>query len=228
MEFEREADLLTTWRDFVEEVDPDLIIGYNISQFDLPYLIDRAKALKAPTFPYFGRLKSQLRFRSHRCERKLTSSPADVKTEVKDTHFSSKAYGNRDSKETSIDGRLQLDILQVMQRDYKLRSYTLNSVCSHFLGLFLPLPIGGAHPDCNLSTNLVHRGTKGGRSPLDHHRPSERNRGVSASTSSVLPQGEFRSRRRSRILKQFDRTPTFPNESWTSSCASSTTSKWRA
>lgn len=61
----------------------------------------------------------------------------DVKTEVKDTHFSSKAYGNRDSKETSIDGRLQLDILQVMQRDYKLRSYTLNSVCAHFLGQFV-------------------------------------------------------------------------------------------
>lgn len=61
----------------------------------------------------------------------------DVKTEVKDTHFSSKAYGNRDSKETSMDGRLQLDILQVMQRDYKLRSYTLNSVCAHFLGEWL-------------------------------------------------------------------------------------------
>jgi DNA polymerase delta subunit 1 len=35
-----------------------------------------------------------------------------------------------------MDGRLQLDILQVMQRDYKLRSYTLNSVCAHFLGEF--------------------------------------------------------------------------------------------
>ncbi|KAK4705460.1 DNA polymerase delta subunit 1, partial [Phenoliferia sp. Uapishka_3] len=115
VEFKKEADLLTSWRDFVEEVDPDLIIGYNISQFDLPYLIDRAKALKASTFPFFGRLKN-------------------VKTEVKDTHFSSKAYGNRDSKETNIDGRLQLDMLQVMQRDYKLRSYTLNSVCAHFLG----------------------------------------------------------------------------------------------
>lgn len=62
----------------------------------------------------------------------------DVKTEVKDTHFASKAYGQRDSKETGIDGRLQLDILQVMQRDYKLRSYTLNSVCAHFLGASLP------------------------------------------------------------------------------------------
>ena len=61
---------------------------------------------------------------------------AGVKSEVKDTHFSSKAYGNRDSKETAMEGRLQLDMLQVMQRDYKLRSYTLNSVCAHFLGQF--------------------------------------------------------------------------------------------
>ncbi|GAA5899920.1 hypothetical protein JCM6882_007002 [Rhodosporidiobolus microsporus] len=115
LEFKKEADLLASWRKFVEEVDPDLIIGYNTSQFDLPYLMDRAKALRVQEFPYFSRLKG-------------------VKTEVKDTHFSSKAYGNRDSKETNMDGRLQLDILQVMQRDYKLRSYTLNSVCAHFLG----------------------------------------------------------------------------------------------
>ncbi|POY71963.1 DNA polymerase delta subunit 1 [Rhodotorula taiwanensis] len=115
LEFKREQDLLSKWRAFVEEVDPDLIIGYNTSQFDIPYLMDRAKALRVTDFPFFGRLKG-------------------VKTEVKETHFSSKAYGTRDSKETNMDGRLQLDILQVMQRDYKLRSYTLNSVCAHFLG----------------------------------------------------------------------------------------------
>ncbi|KAK4054869.1 DNA-directed DNA polymerase delta [Microbotryomycetes sp. JL201] len=114
-EFDREADLLLEWQKFVQECDPDLIIGYNTSQFDLPYLLDRAKALKASDFPYLGRLRN-------------------VRSEAKETHFSSKAYGTRDSKETNMDGRLQLDILQVMQRDYKLRSYTLNSVCAHFLG----------------------------------------------------------------------------------------------
>jgi len=50
--------MLQKWRDFVEQVDPDVIIGYNIANFDLPYLIDRAKALKATQFPYLGRLKS--------------------------------------------------------------------------------------------------------------------------------------------------------------------------
>ncbi|GAA5907898.1 DNA-directed DNA polymerase delta POL3 [Sporobolomyces salmoneus] len=115
LEYKKEGDLLAAWQKFVEEVDPDLIIGYNTSQFDVPYLMDRAKALKVTGFPYLGRLKG-------------------VKSEVKDTHFSSKAYGNRDSKDTAMEGRLQLDMLQVMQRDYKLRSYTLNSVCAHFLG----------------------------------------------------------------------------------------------
>ncbi len=50
--------MLQEWRDFVEQVDPDLIIGYNISNFDIPYLVDRAKALKADQFPFLGRLKS--------------------------------------------------------------------------------------------------------------------------------------------------------------------------
>lgn len=58
----------------------------------------------------------------------------DVRTEVRDTHFSSKAYGNRDSKNVVMEGRLQMDLLQVVQRDYKLRSYTLNAVCAQFLG----------------------------------------------------------------------------------------------
>ena len=59
---------------------------------------------------------------------------ADRQTQTKDTHFSSKAFGQRESKDTPLDGRLQIDVLQYMQREYKLRSYTLNSVCAQFLG----------------------------------------------------------------------------------------------
>ena len=33
-----------------------------------------------------------------------------------------------------IDGRVQFDVLQIVQRDYKLRSYTLNAVSAEFLG----------------------------------------------------------------------------------------------
>jgi DNA polymerase delta subunit 1 len=57
LSFDDETKMLEAWRDFVEQVDPDLIIGYNISNFDLPYLMDRAKTLKSNKFPYLGRLK---------------------------------------------------------------------------------------------------------------------------------------------------------------------------
>ncbi|KIM44857.1 hypothetical protein M413DRAFT_442827 [Hebeloma cylindrosporum] len=115
LSFTEEVDMLHAWKEFIEKVDPDVVIGYNIAGFDFPYLMDRAKALTAVKFPYLGRMKS-------------------LKTETKSTHFSSKAYGQRDSKDTPLNGRLQLDVLQFMQREHKLRSYTLNSVCSEFLG----------------------------------------------------------------------------------------------
>ncbi|KAK3703906.1 DNA-directed DNA polymerase delta [Vermiconidia calcicola] len=113
-EFGAEEKMLMAWRDFVEEVDPDVIIGYNISNFDFPYLLDRATHLKVPKFPYWTRLRN-------------------VKSIAKDTNFSSKQMGNRDTKATNTNGRLQLDLLQLIQRDYHLRSYTLNSVSAHFL-----------------------------------------------------------------------------------------------
>lgn len=115
LEFDDEAKMLMAWRDFLEKVDPDVIIGYNIANFDFPYLLDRAKHLKCTGFPYWSRLKT-------------------VPSQAKDTSFSSKQMGNRDTKATNTNGRIQLDLLQLVQRDYHLRSYTLNSVCAEFLG----------------------------------------------------------------------------------------------
>ena len=53
---------------------------------------------------------------------------------MKDARFSSKAYGTHDFKEISIEGRVQFDLYQAIQRDHKLSSYSLNSVSAHFLG----------------------------------------------------------------------------------------------
>jgi DNA polymerase delta subunit 1 len=115
LSFAAEERMLMAWRDFVEEADPDVIIGYNIANFDFPYLLDRAKHLKLTKFPYWTRLKT-------------------VQSHSRDTNFSSKQMGNRDTKATNTNGRIQLDLLQLVQRDHQLRSYTLNSVCAHFLG----------------------------------------------------------------------------------------------
>lgn len=42
MSFESEVEMLQAWRDFLLEVDADIITGYNITNFDLPYIIERA------------------------------------------------------------------------------------------------------------------------------------------------------------------------------------------
>ena len=57
LSYKDEETMLQAWRDFVNEVDPDMMIGYNIANFDFPYLLDRAKALKVGKFPLLGRLK---------------------------------------------------------------------------------------------------------------------------------------------------------------------------
>ncbi|PON49372.1 DNA-directed DNA polymerase [Parasponia andersonii] len=114
MSFDTEREVLLAWRDFINQVDPDIIIGYNICKFDMPYLIERAETLGIAEFPILGRIGSS-------------------RVRVKDTTFSSRQYGTRESKEVTIEGRVQFDLLQVMQRDYKLSSYSLNSVSAHFL-----------------------------------------------------------------------------------------------
>ncbi|KAI0236792.1 DNA-directed DNA polymerase delta, partial [Massospora cicadina] len=113
--FEEEGAMLMAWGEFFRASDPDLVIGYNTTNFDLPYLLDRANKLGLDNFPYLGRV-------------------GNIRSVVKESHFSSRAYGSRDTKAINLEGRLQLDMLQVMQRDYKLRSYSLNAVCEHFLG----------------------------------------------------------------------------------------------
>jgi DNA polymerase delta subunit 1 len=86
LEHKTQQSLLMAWKNFLLECDPDVMIGYNISNFDLPYLIDRASSSNVVDFPYLGRITRN-------------------KSLIKTTTFASKAFGQRDSKETSIDGR---------------------------------------------------------------------------------------------------------------------------
>jgi len=112
---ETERELLMNWIRFFVQADADIITGYNIVNFDLPYLLDRARALKLADFPYLGRVIGSL-------------------TTMKNSKFESKGLGIRESKEIKIEGRVQFDLIDVIRREYKLRSYTLNAVSAHFLG----------------------------------------------------------------------------------------------
>jgi DNA polymerase delta subunit 1 len=115
-----EDEMLLNWRNFVAACDPDVLTGYNIGNFDIPYLLNRAKALekrypKLKRFPDLGRVKGLL-------------------SSMKDTTFQSSAFGKRENIETTIHGRVIFDILPYMYRNHKLSSYSLNSVSAEFLG----------------------------------------------------------------------------------------------
>ncbi|KAF3846592.1 hypothetical protein F7725_003670 [Dissostichus mawsoni] len=112
--FTQEKQLLQSWAEFLRTVDPDLITGYNIQNFDFPYLLNRAATLKVNLFPYLGRVRG-------------------IKSVMRDLNFQSKQMGRRENKIINMEGRVQFDLLQVLLRDYKLRSYTLNAVSYHFL-----------------------------------------------------------------------------------------------
>jgi len=113
--FASERDLLEAWSQFVVACDPDVLTGYNIVNFDIPYLLDRARTLKCTAFPLFGR---------------ILNVPAKATKKV----FQSKQHGNHETHEISVDGRVLIDMLDVIQHDHKLRSYSLNSVSALFLG----------------------------------------------------------------------------------------------
>jgi DNA polymerase delta subunit 1 len=121
-----EEDMLMKWRAFLELADPDILTGYNVQNFDIPYLLDRAETLSKKSghgstnkamkgFCQWGRIRNGL-------------------AKMRETMFQSAAFGRRANVETTIDGRVVFDMLPYMQRNHKLSSYTLNSVCAEFLG----------------------------------------------------------------------------------------------
>lgn len=115
LSYEHEVDLLNAWACFVRLSDPDLLTGYNIPDFDLPYLLDRAQALGVVDFPFLGRVMR-------------------TKTRAQDKVFQSKQTGQRKSKEVNVEGCVVFDAMKIFRTDERLASYSLNSVSSHFLG----------------------------------------------------------------------------------------------
>lgn len=107
-----EKDLLERWREYVCEQDPDFITGWNTNSFDIPYVIDRMKMFHVP--PRLGRGKSPSYYQKGQ--------------------FNSKAYGRQDRLEPFISGRVLFDMLPIVRREHKLRSYKLDAVAEHFLG----------------------------------------------------------------------------------------------
>jgi len=113
LRFKTEDDLLVGYSKFIREKSPQIIIGYNIFGFDFGYMTDRAKDC-IYDFDQQG-------------YRKGVHSPD------KKSSWSSSAYKNQDFRYLDAEGRLFIDLLPVVRRDYKLNNYKLKTVAEHFL-----------------------------------------------------------------------------------------------
>ncbi len=104
-----EEAMLRRFFDIIREYDPDILLGYNSNSFDIPYIVDRIKALNrkgAGIEPLAGRDGKTLYYRK---------------------------IGNL--TRISVMGRIAVDVLPLLRREFSLKQYTLRNAAKELLGL---------------------------------------------------------------------------------------------
>ena len=110
-----EADLIKGWCRLIGELDPDIMVGYNIFGFDDKYLWDRGTVnhcLRA--FRTFGRC-------------------TDKPVRLQEKRLSSSAMGDNFFHVISGEGRLHIDLMAYVKRNSVLDSYSLDNVTATYM-----------------------------------------------------------------------------------------------
>lgn len=114
--FKSEKSLLLGFTQIMQKTNPDIILGYNILKFDWDYVIKRADMLGIySNFVKLGRILGM-----------------DAKRIKKD--WTSSAYGQQKFECLECQGRLTIDLLVEIERNFKFDKYSLDFVSEHFLG----------------------------------------------------------------------------------------------
>jgi len=112
--FKTEDRLYKGFINLVKETNPDVIIGYNIFGWDIGYMNDRMACLYGINFDGMSCVPSK-------------------KATINEINWESSAYGKQDLKYIEAEGRMFIDLLPYIKRNYKLSNYRLETVCSEFL-----------------------------------------------------------------------------------------------
>ena len=110
-----EAALIRAWCKSIREIDPDIMVGYNIFGFDEKYLWDRAVV--------------------NGCSRELSAFGRATGKPVRlvEKFLSSSAMGDNTFYVIQADGRLHIDLLAYVRRNAVLDSYSLDNVTATFM-----------------------------------------------------------------------------------------------
>lgn len=109
-----EMELLDKLAEVMNGYDPDVITGYNIQDFDIPWWDAKLK-LNMKQWPQLG------------C---VLSEP----TTMRSWTWESGGYGFNDINMLEIEGRIVIDAYPAVRRGHKLLRYNLDTVAKHFLG----------------------------------------------------------------------------------------------
>lgn len=109
-----ELEVIDGFTKLVNHYDPEVLTGYNVYDFDNPYMDQRLKLSGEEIWPQMGRLY-------------------DTDTYLHDMTWESNGYGINVIKDLRIPGRITVDMLPVIRREHKLLKYNLETVAQHFL-----------------------------------------------------------------------------------------------
>ena len=104
-----EEAMMRRFFEIVREYDPDILVGYNSNSFDIPYIVERIKTLNmkgARIDPLMGR-------------------------DGRSVYF--KRFGN--TTRVSVMGRIVMDVLPLLRKEFSLKQYTLRNAAKELLGL---------------------------------------------------------------------------------------------
>jgi len=110
---DNEMEMIEAFAKVIKETDPEILTGYNILGFDYPYLDRRVKNLLYE-WPCMGRIEG-------------------IRSVMTSKDWQSGAYGHQSINILNMEGRISIDLLPIIRRDYKLDKYDLNTVCKKFI-----------------------------------------------------------------------------------------------
>jgi DNA polymerase elongation subunit (family B) len=113
--FDSEAKVIQAFNKWIAKADPDAMIGYNTFGFDEKYIWERAQELKiTQSFESWSRLST-------------------TKPRLLEKFLSSAAMGDNTMYMVNSPGRLKIDLLPYIRRNYNLDSYSLDNVSATFM-----------------------------------------------------------------------------------------------
>lgn len=115
--FKTEGELLVGFTNLVNERNPNLMAGFNLLGFDIQYMVERAQyTMEFNSFNVQG---------FHR----FAHSPECT------TSWSSAAFANQEYLYLDTEGRITIDLLPLVKRDFgKLDNYKLETISKFFFG----------------------------------------------------------------------------------------------